>query len=251
MRIHLISDLHMEFGREPELHTPDCDLVVLAGDIHGGARGVTWAAQKFGRTPVVYVPGNHEFYRGIRTEVLHDMNVASVGTNVMVLNNRTANIDGVRFIGATLWTDYDLWGDPEQFMQVAERGMNDHRWIMNTDCSKFMPIDARSEHMISREYILHRLEEPFDGKTVVVTHHAPSMFSVHRRYKQDRLTAAFASNLDTLISMYQPVLWLHGHMHDACDYNIGMTNVVCNPMGYPSEQGQNGFCKDLVLEFET
>lgn len=247
MRIHLLSDLHLEFGRTPELNTPECDVVVLSGDISAGVKGVLWAKETF-KVPVIYVPGNHEYYRGIIPNTLKEMRTAAYASNVFLLSNNTAVIDGVRFIGTTLWTDYNLFGNRPLAMSDARMCMNDHRLIRTPTYQKFLPEMAYKEHMDSVAYLKQAFLSDNYNTTVVVTHHAPSELSVNHKYKTDRLTPAFASNLDLLIEDAQPVLWTHGHMHDAVDYKIGKTRVVCNPYGYPAEAGNNGFRKDLVIE---
>ena len=68
MRIHLLSDLHNEFSSFVPVLL-DCDLVILAGDIDLKSRGVEWAKKTFS-VPVLYVPGNHEFYGGHLTHTL-------------------------------------------------------------------------------------------------------------------------------------------------------------------------------------
>jgi calcineurin-like phosphoesterase family protein len=89
---------------------------------------------------------------------------------------------------------------------------------------------------------------PFDGKTVVVTHHAPSSQSVHPRYANDLLTPAFASNLENLMDGDRAALWIHGHMHDPFDYEIYGTRVVCSPRGYAPNSLTPEFRPDWVVE---
>ena len=110
-----------------------------------------------------------------------------------------------------------------------------------------MPVDAQKLHNESLAFLEDAFAEPFDGPTVVVTHHAPSRLSIHKDFGGDRLNAAFASELDSLIARWQPHLWIHGHVHRSCDYSTGKTRVVCNPRGYdggdkgPENKGSNMF----------
>lgn len=115
--------------------------------------------------------------------------------------------------------------------RAAERCINDYACIYYRG-RRLTPNDTFEFHMNDLEWLTEKLNEKFDGKTVVVTHHLPSALSVADNYANDIVTAAFASRLDDLISSTQPDLWVHGHTHHSCDYQIGRTRVVCNPKGY-------------------
>ena len=160
---------------------------------------------------------------------------------------------GVRFLGATLWTDFLLYGAQEQAaaMRQAEQVMTDYRRIRLAAPNErpLQADDTLQLHQRQRAWLDARLDEPFDGKTVVVTHMAPSMRSVASRYAADLTSAAFASPLDALAARAD--LWVHGHMHDTFDYHIGATRVVCNPCGYLHRGGGNenaGFDPAFVVE---
>ena len=104
-------------------------------------------------------------------------------------------------------------------------------------------------HAQQIRWLKDQLQEPFPGKTVVVTHHLPSARSVADRYKTDLLSACFASELDHLFGPM--ALWVHGHTHDCFDYDVGGTRVVCNPRGYthPDASPENPhFNPALVIE---
>lgn len=176
--------------------------------------------------------GNHEFYGGDRSDVLHQLREAAYETGVHFLDNDEVIIDGVRFLGATLWTDFLLFGLTRQdaAMNAGMCGLNDFHMI-HEDGLAFMPANAVALCNRSIRWLKLKLhDEPFEGKTVVITHHLPSMKSVAERYKRDILSACFASNLDELLGHSD--LWIHGHTHDSFDYNVGITRVVCNPRGY-------------------
>lgn len=189
MKIHILNDLHIEF-EDFEPPVTDADVVVLAGDIGVGMEGLRWAQTRFPDKPVIYVPGNHEFYQ-------HDITLinelkAEAADNIHVLNDDQVIIDGVRFLGSILWTDFALFGEVDKFfaMQTAQQQMTDFSIIQNHG-QRFTPTDAVKLHEASRDWLTIMLAEPFDGKTVVVTHHAPSSQSVHPRYACDLLTSAF------------------------------------------------------------
>jgi predicted phosphodiesterase len=246
MRIRILSDLHHEhFGGLRDLPDVPADVVVLAGDIHTHENGIAWAAQKFGGTPVIYVPGNHEFYHSHMQKLQARMRRTAKKHGVHLLQDEAVEIDGVRFLGATLWTDFDLYGAPgDELAQAAGlRVMPDFRCI-DTLQGTFTPEHSIALHCQSRDWLHAALRQSFDGKTVVVTHHAPSEKSVPRQFKGDRLSPAFSSNLDALVALTD--LWIHGHTHTCFDYRIGNGRVVANPGGYPGENAE--FNPMLVVE---
>lgn len=248
MKLHILNDLHIEFEDFAPPET-DADVVILAGDIGVGVEGLRWAEDRLPDRPVIYVPGNHEFYH-------HDIALvkelkAYASDHIHVLNDDQVVIDGVRFLGSILWTDFALFGEADKFfaMQAARQQMTDFSIISNGG-RRFTPEDAIRLHMASRDWLAAMLAEPFDGTTVVVTHHAPSSQSVHPRYARDLLTPAFASNLEDLMEGDRVPLWAHGHMHESFDYKIYGTRVVCNPRGYAPEALNPNFRPDLVVEID-
>jgi 3',5'-cyclic AMP phosphodiesterase CpdA len=247
MKIHIISDIHLEFGKFRH-SPPESDVVVLSGDIAVGLAGIEWAQKTFD-CPVVYVAGNHEFYSN---RVLHEhydkMRQKAAGTNVRFLQNEAAEIDGVRFLGCTLWTDFDLYGNSPVALVVAQQKVNDFQQVKLGYRKPFTSSDALVEHMVSRQFMRDEFEKGFPGKTVVCTHHAPSELSVHERYQNDKLTPAYASRLENFILTHDPVLWTHGHLHNSVDYEIGDTRVVCNPRGYVGHELNSDFDPELVIE---
>lgn len=236
MKIRLLSDLHLEFEALP-IRQGGEDVVILAGDIAQGTDGITWAAKTFS-VPVIYVAGNHEFYNGNFRTLIDDMRDAAAGTNnVNFLENDAVTIQGIRFIGATLWTDFALYSSPLSAMRVAKDLMSDFKVIKTTTpdgLKKLKPIHTAERFQESLAIIKRLVEEPFAGKTVVVSHHLPSGSAVTSKYKGDRCTPAFASNLDEFITKNPQIrYWVHGHSHDSSDVQIGTTRVLCNPGGYP------------------
>jgi len=246
MKLHILSDLHTEFG---DLDPPDtdADIVVLAGDIGVGTAGIEWAARQFSEKPAIYVPGNHEYYH-------HDIGItdelkSAAPANIHVLDQDNHEIDGVRFLGTTLWTDFKLHGDGEAWFarQRAKRSIDDFAAIRN-EGRRFTPEDSAQLHEASMAWLVSELRNKCQGSTVVVTHHLPATPSIASEYRNDPLNPAFASRLEVVIERYQPDLWIHGHTHVACDYEIFGTRVVCNPRGYPSEFTDRGFRPTLVVK---
>ena len=240
MRIWTMSDLHMEMSTWtlPEVAARvAADVLVLAGDVHAPLRrSLAWIAVQRDEGPlagleIVMVAGNHEFYGA---EIVGERAAGAAlarDLGIHYLDRSSVIIDGVRFLGCTLWTDYSLYKTPITAQDIAGRSLSDHR-LIEKDARKFLPGDALAEHKLDRAWLERALAEPFDGATVVVTHHCVSQRSVHARWQGDPLTPAFSSNLDALVERSGAALWVHGHTHDSFDYRIGNTRVVCNPKGY-------------------
>lgn len=246
MRIRALSDLHHEhFGGRRELPEVEADVVVLAGDIHEHLQGLHWAREAFPDTPLVYVCGNHEFYHSDLPELTQAMRNLARALDIHFLDNDAAIIDGVRFLGATLWTDFHLYGEDglAQTLERARRLMPDFSCI-DYFTQPYTPELSQQLFQASRDWLAARLAESFAGPTVVVSHHAPSARSIPPQYVGDSLSPAFASDLEALVA--QCDLWIHGHVHDAVDYRIGRARVVANPGGYPGEQG--GFGAERTIE---
>jgi len=247
MRVHILSDLHLEFAPfQP--NKVNADVIVLAGDVHTGTNGIKWILQTFPDRPVIYVLGNHEFYGQKIQKLISNIKEIAHGTNVHVLENDRIEIGNTVFLGATLWTDFRLFGDPIVSGAVAQAGMNDFRRIrLLPTYRRFLPKDARAVHAQSLEWLGQQMHDARGRKIVAVTHHAPSPQSVPPQLEGDPLNAAFASQLDQFIANCGATLWIHGHIHHHSDYPVGGTRVVANPRGYPTEP-QIGFDPSFVVE---
>ncbi len=258
MKIHLLSDLHLEFSMPSnKLGAIESDVVVLAGDIHSGALGISWAGMTWTDRPVIYVPGNHEYYR--RSYNAHRAQMRKVAAqydNIQLLDRGAIVIGDVLFVGATLWTDFEYFGKGDivkraDAMAFAARYMNDYRLIRVADDANrgdrpFMPEDSIRIFAIELAFLQGLLKmdsmalaKQFNvdriRRRVVVSHHLPSDGSVHPRYAGSELNPAFASRIDDTVGLAD--LWLHGHTHESADYllekpNGHPTRVVCNPRGY-------------------
>lgn len=244
MKLHVLSDLHMEF-QYFDIPRNDADLVILAGDISNGVAGVEWANNL--DKPFIYVPGNHEYY-GHEIVEMGDALQHSVRDLVSshVLNIDYTIIDDVCFIGATLWSDFELYDDSIFRKEMAARSINDFNLIKYND-RNFTPDEAQNAFNYAVNYIRDLLKIKQDYKRVVITHFLPHPNSIADKYNGDSLNPYFCSDLSWLIEEQQPDLWIHGHTHEVCDYKIGKTRVVCNPRGYPGEHNK-GFNPNLVIE---
>ena len=257
-----MSDLHMELGSIKVRRLP-CDVVVLAGDIHEHSKGVEWARKTFPDQPVIYVAGNHEFYRGHWDRTLDDMRSTAAGTNVHFLEDGEVVIDGVRFLGSTLWTDFKLLGEQSQDEAMAEAKLklNDYRSIKapgeNGEEQALLPTQSSHRFERSAAFLRGKLSESFSGQTIVVTHHAPHPNSIRdeMRAPSRLVSAAYASDLsDCFETELAPVLAVHGHLHRSSDYTVGKTRVICNPRGYPGRYGRPTnpcFDEKLIIQIDN
>ncbi|HEY3654613.1 MAG TPA: metallophosphoesterase [Steroidobacteraceae bacterium] len=249
MKIRVLSDLHLEF-RDWTPPAADADVIVLAGDIHVGVRGLEWAREQFPITPVIYVAGNHEFYGGQLKKVSAALRETADGLGVHLLDADELVLGDTRFLGATLWTDFALYGTGQRLLQAmndAKQGMNDFRLIRHGDTGFFRPEDAREIHLEQVKWLEGKLIEMFDGPTVVITHYLPHRRSIHPKYERDRLNPAFASDLARLVKL-PATLWIHGHTHESFDYVASGTRVVCNPRGYLPMEPNPAFDPRCVVE---
>lgn len=246
MRILVISDTHLEhdsFDLPTDLRF---DVAVFAGDIWRPiSNAIRWlSVQRNGPLqgkPLILVPGNHEFYGHELWSSRAEGRKRAVEARIHLLDPGTVTIGGVRFVGATLWTDYGLYGRSVASRRVAARAMNDHRRITFFAAGKirnFTPDDALALHVADKAFIEAQLAQPFAGRTVVITHHAPHPGSIPPQYRGDPLTPAFTSDLSSLINRYRPDVWIHGHDHHQHDYVVGSTRIVANPAGYPRINGR-------------
>jgi Icc-related predicted phosphoesterase len=246
MRIQLVSDVHVEFDEQEPFALPEVerDLLVVAGDLGEGAEGAEFLRRELKRGPVVYVLGNHEFYNhdyhGVRSfwSEIHDhFERQKSGHRLYVLDNKAVTIDGVRFIGSTLWADFDQ--NHPATKKAAVRGMSDYHCIVYGE-RLLTPDDAYEAHQTNRAFIAHELSQTA-LPTVVVTHHAPHPQSTPVGYRDSSVTGCYVSDLSELIEQFTPTVWCHGHTHVRRDYLIGKTRVLCNPRGYARYEETPGF----------
>ncbi|HMJ27291.1 MAG TPA: metallophosphoesterase [Xanthobacteraceae bacterium] len=254
-KLWIASDLHHGWSiTRPRV--PDHEVFVCAGDFSRLDNTIeTLTSGLYGNRLTVVVPGNHEYYGTVIQDMERTGAALAARSKVSLLNPGVAVLRGIRFVGCTLWTDYLLFGREgfAQAMAEASVGLNDHRVIRTrTGCPPghsrpFTPESAFRRHQFERAWLEARLDEPFDGPTVVVSHHCPSPRSVPKRFLDDPMSPAFSSDLEELILRHQPDLWIHGHTHDSFDYTIGRTRVICNPAGYSHEPNRD-FVPDLVVD---
>jgi len=275
MRIQLFSDLHLERDPafQPILH-PGTDVVVLAGDIGSyQARsrlqdddfGLARFAPRHTGSPakVLYVPGNHEFDGLEYEEGYERLRRVCDYLGIVWLDRESIVVDGVRFIGTTLWSDFDAVAaqekEPDKQLQARGKAFRAANYYLskNTTFRKGEPVLAEEQREMSlacQAWLRAALAEPFDGPTVAVTHYAPSLRSADPRYGVTPGTAGFCNAMDGLIP-YADV-WMHGHLHCTNDYVVEgeaggrrrSCRVVANPLGYANKGEQAAFRPDLIVE---
>ena len=236
MRLHILSDLHLEFGTV-RIPKTEADVVILAGDIHLGREGRKWARRHFADKRVIYVLGNHEFYRHSIPALIHNLKQETDGSQIHLLENDVIQLDGVTFLGCTLWTDFKLNDNPSTAMRVAEDTISDYSVIdFDQENRVLRAKDTVRMHEESLAWLKSELPKHDPSRTVVVTHHAPSISSIPAQHANSPLNPAFVSKLDALVETSDVPLWIHGHTHQNVDYKIGSTRVLSNQRGYPDER---------------
>lgn len=244
-----MSDLHTEVYKF-KYERLDEDVLVLAGDIGVGHQCIDFLNSLPKDLPIVFVAGNHEFYKQHKSNM--EMWFAKeLNNNIHWLNNSEWIFNGVRFLGGTMWSDFGLFGEAERWFveDASKRGIADFHIIKNGNDRLFTIADCKHEFAQFDKFMRFALKQPFQGKTVVVSHHCPSLQSVHPRFLKSSITPYFASNCEHLMG-WGASLFIHGHTHDSYDYNIEGTRVLCNPLGYGGLSGENkgGFNPNLIVE---
>ncbi|MNR71892.1 cyclic 3',5'-adenosine monophosphate phosphodiesterase [compost metagenome] len=239
MKLQIFSDLHMDCTPWEPPQT-DADVFVIAGDLYDdGARSMRWCASLRRRTgkPVLVVPGNHDFYDSSLPERLREMRAIAKAGDVHLLHNQSIVLGDIRFVGGTLWTDFEA--DGAGFAPLAKHAaqslIGDFQYIRTRaghgDQTVLSPDYAVRMHRRARRALDAALEDAYSEKVVVVTHHAPSLRSLSAGFKGTALNGAFASDMDDYVEQSFAKLWVHGHMHQSEDYCIGSTRILCNPRG--------------------
>lgn len=256
MKVQIVSDLHLEFpdnrewiAKNPLL--PNGDVLLLAGDIV--LDKYKDKAEKFYKTIesqfpfIISAMGNHEFYGGT-AEYIYPNYLKQMAENHIKLNNKSFVYNGVKFIVSVLWSyvpdenHFDVWS-----------GLNDYRLITKRDISgENVPITVETTnkyHELSLNFLKKELDEKFEGKIVVMTHHVPSFKCVDPKFEGDKINSAFISDLDELIINHPEIsLWACGHSHDFNSNVVGKTKIIRNPLGYVQMGEGKGFRRDFVVE---
>lgn len=234
-----------------DVPTVDCDAVVLAGDVSTKKHGLRWIRERFRDVPVIYICGNHEYYSENYPSLCDKLRRECAGSNVHFLEDASVTIGGIHFFGCTLWTDLALGGDWQVGAAEALDYMNDYKRIRNSSegYRHLSPRSTRTTHQRSLEAMRRFFAAHDPGRSVIVTHHAPSIRSLPEERRAKTVSCAYASHLDEFVLEHRPQLWVHGHIHHFNDYQIGQTRVLANPRAYPDDPNP-GFVPGLVVTVE-
>jgi DNA repair exonuclease SbcCD nuclease subunit len=270
MKIQLLSDLHLEVHPAwVPTPAPGADLLVLAGDIGSYQSGSLLSDSDFGLarfsprhgwpTPVFFIPGNHE-YDGMDFDVAHArLRETCARLGITWLEREVIVWPGgnLRFIGTTLWTDFDALASATKQLTLQLKALDKafraaNYYLKKTATTRHgLPMLApavREQALLCHAWLAQALAVPFDGKTVVVTHFAPSLLSADPRYGLTPGTAGFCNALDDLLPLAQ--LWLHGHLHAPSNYVAAGCRVIANPLGYARKNEQSAFAAATCIEIE-
>lgn len=259
MKIQLLSDLHLETDPDfVERPAPDAELLVLAGDIGSYQRGSRLERDDFGLgsysprngwpTPVVYVPGNHEYDNLDFDETHERLRGLCRELDIHWLERETLVIGGMRLVGTTLWSDFDaLASDADTLGAALKKRAKAFRAAdfylekaaMRRHGEPFLAEQMREQGLLCQQWLEAALRVPFDGPTVAITHFAPTLASADPRYGITPGTAGFCNALDRLLPLAD--YWLHGHLHCPQDYVKDGCRVIANPLGYARKGEQQGF----------
>jgi Icc-related predicted phosphoesterase len=258
LKIHLLSDLHLEVNEFKPVGSivNAADVIVLAGDVHPGVDGFVWARQRFGSKPIVAIAGNHEFFGGDWNKTISEMRAAARDNDVHFLENEAVVIDGVKFLGATLWTDCAFFTESPTWDRVfAEKNFADFHAI-TVDGEPLTTAHTIARHKESVDWLRTELVKGDPCQQVVVTHHFPHRKSCAPQYLDDRLTVVFGSHVPEDV-LSRCGLWLHGHTHSSSNYRVGSgeryTRVICNARGFLWTRGDDddenpSFDPKLIVE---
>jgi predicted phosphodiesterase len=241
VRINYFSDIHIEFGALNRPKT-NADLVIAAGDIGIKNQGINWL--KAINKPVIYVAGNHEFYNHEYNKTLQMFRDHCANSNIYFLERNAVIIDNIRFLGCTLWTN--LYAEGKEQAEIISMRLNDFKHIYYQETA-FNKRNFTLLHKSSLMWLEKKLQEPFDGKTVVITHHAP-LFQSWTEPNHSLKRMAYCNNLETLIAKHDISVWFHGHVHAVNDYIFSETRILSNTRGYKGEREVKKFKRNKMIE---
>lgn len=260
MKIKLFSDLHLEFRAHlfDHIHIPHVDdketTLLLAGDIGLGIQSIPFIEEMCQHFKyVLMICGNHEFYHHQFDKVIDDFKaweLEGAPKNFHFLHNDWRILDGVRFLGGTMWTDFDN-ANPMVLAAAHNelRGMSDYKVIHGSDGMAITPHFVIRENERFTDFLVEKIDEPFDGKTIVMTHHSPGNSVRRSTRRPNLLDACYYDDIEQYIGNEDKIaLWVHGHTHQNQDYLINNTRVLCNPYGYWGMETNPGFDRMLVVE---
>lgn len=248
MRLALFSDRHLEAHPERRLTGGEGDVLAAIGDIHSDPAVAVQQLHEQAVAPrVLYILGNHEYSGHTFSSAVARARTAAKGTKVQVLARNAVEIDGIVFLGATLWSGFDLFG-PSQAracMDVAQRHLRDFQKIKG-DAGLITPEQVRQEYQREVQWLGKQIEKAGSKPVVALTHFAPGALSAAKSRARDLLTAYYVNPLEQLVKRCR--VWAHGHTHGSFDYCLqaepGFGRVVSNAQGFSSRQPINALNLD-------
>jgi len=253
LKIQHIADVHREYMDNKAgilraenrvvldaIRDSSADVLVIAGDLNHKRRSIPLAADLANGRQCVVVAGNHEYYSDtIGACIAHMRKQAAEYPNLHFLEREAIEIEDVIFLGCTLWTNMRMFAESvgyEKTLSDCQTGMADYLYIKATGGNRALrPADTVKIWQKSFRWLHEQMHEHAGKRIVVVTHHAPSLRSIPENYREDVVSAAYASHLDRFVEIHQPAAWIHGHTHNVVDYQIGKTRVLSNCRGYDNE----------------
>lgn len=266
MNLWNLTDLHLNFGKIKIKKYPKADVVALNGDLSNKLGSWSFIKDLLDRGyKVILILGNHEYYStsdnhvSTMKEIENEWKIKeSKYDDFHVLINETLIIDNYRFVGTTLWTDFN--NEDEKSMDYFNNKMGDSFSIYKSYKGEknrrkggvnVNAKDILSLHYESKNFLINELEKDFKGVTVVLSHHAPSFKSINSKYKNDKAGSGnFASDLEELIYKYNIDFWFHGHVHETLKYSLYSTWIICNPLGYYGKDLNVDFNENYILNLE-
>jgi UDP-2,3-diacylglucosamine pyrophosphatase LpxH len=251
MKIFCISDLHLEFYRNDAAlfdkikgFLPEADVCILAGDIGYPLKHYSTHLLKLLKkfkeiySIVVYVPGNHEYFLtsnfNLKTSA-DALEVVCRDAGVYLLNNNTLIIEGVLFLGTTLWSHIDQYTFDEMYAH--------HKIFKSVD-------DYNKTFLENVEWLKSTLQSHshFDS-IVVISHHLPSTELCPPRFQNSIYMSGYYSDVFTeeLFDFKNIKYWFAGHSHESVVKKIKDTTFIVNPLGYPNEKKETEVSYKSVL----
>lgn len=262
MKCIVLADLHLDlhldrkidpFARVPAEEFEGITHCIIAGDLSNKGhkqwnRCLPWLANKFPEALLYVMPGNHDYYDG-RIDDEERLAEVADSHSVSFLQKSELTFGHHRFLCATLWTDFEVYGDRAANMETASRVMRDYHYIRvaRNQYRRLTPLQTAAIHLDHQAWLVSRLTEPFDGETTIITHHAPHRNALSA---EPSYGPCYASNLEAMILNFQPKRWLFGHTHHPLEIKVGDTEVRNVSIGYPEQHQPLGRFDRFLLNLD-
>ena len=243
MRLQIISDIHTEFhddcGKQfiqEYLRPKDVDILLIAGDLADHrcmTQTIDLLAKAYQNSWILYVPGNHDYYGSSIPKMLkHLKTIFSKYPNFVLLNNDLIRLNGIDFVGTTLWFKYN------NVNAAFSNRLNDFRMIQAFDTQ------VVEENKKARNFLGWHVSP----NSIVITHHIPTVNSIPNHFRLDPTNAFYLCDMEKMIKKRKPKLWVHGHTHHSFNYLLGKTHIICNPLGYAGREINPEFISNMMID---